>query len=535
MNFKKIFFAVAFVCSFSIFADETPEDLDAKSLMEMEKSLDIKSELQRELLVTMPAQNFNLDPHTANYSSEAQILDSLYEGLYSYDPKSLEPKSALAVECKLSRDKKKLTYKIRANAKFSDGSPINAFSVRNAWIKLLSTKNAPYASLLDCVKGVENFRNGKCTESEVGITARNDETLVVYLEKPTAHFNKIICHHAFSVKPDKKDVYSGAFVLSQRNEKFIVLTKNNNYWDAENVKLPSIRIDISDDIIENTWTFNLGKTDWIVSSFDSRKILNKNSVRLSAIFGTEYIFFSCKNAPWNRADFRNALISAVPWKELRKNSLVSASTLVYPLSGYPKVEGLTETEFEDALDMIKAAKKAAGMKENEKLKIVFGISATSERHKRFVEILKSAWKPLGVEVESQSAVDFRYIEKMSSWNADIFVYSWIGDFADPLAFLELFRENSTLNQSKWVNQKFTELLEKSCETTDNEEHYKILAEAEQTLLDDGVIMPVSHSISLHSINPNMIGGWYTNALDIHPYKYIYFKQYSDTIPNVVMR
>ena len=51
----------------------------------------------------------------------------------------------------------------------------------------------------------------------------------------------------------------------------------------------------------------------------------------------------------------------------------------------------------------------------------------------------------------------------------------------------------------------------------------MLAEAERVLLDDGVVLPISHSVCLHAINPETIGGWYTNALDIHPFKYIYFK------------
>ena len=49
--------------------------------------------------------HYNLDPHTANYSSEAQMLTGLYEGLFSYDPFSLEPLPALVDEYKVSRDR----------------------------------------------------------------------------------------------------------------------------------------------------------------------------------------------------------------------------------------------------------------------------------------------------------------------------------------------------------------------------------------------------------------------------------------------
>lgn len=535
-KFKKIFLATAFTLALgTVFADGEPEkNAETQSKESAKKNIDINEEIQREFHITVSAMNFNLNPHTAAYSMEAQILDGLYEGLYSYDPRTLEPKNALATECKLSRDKLRVTYKIREDAKFSDGQPINAFSVRNAWLMLIATPNAPYASFLDCVKGAREFRAGKIPESEVGIQARDNTTLVLHLNAPTAHLNKILCHHAFAIKTGSDNVFSGAFVLKERTDNMILLEKNQNYWDAENVHIPSVRISTSDEIVDNAWDFNMGKVDWIASVFNSKTILNQDSVRLAAIFGTEYIFFKCQNSPWDKAEFRNALISAVPWSRLRKNSLIKATTLIYPLNGYPKVEGLSDTETEDAIDMIKEAKKAAGIGENEKLKLKFDISATSTRQQDFYEILKEAWAPLGIELEAKITNDYRYVESIPSSDADLFVYSWIGDFADPLAFLELFKENSTLNQTKWQNEKFNALLKEASLTNDNEEHNKLLANAEQVLIDDGVIMPVQHSISLNALNINAVGGWYTNALDIHPYKYLYFKEYKSAIPNVVL-
>ena len=60
-----------------------------------------------------------------------------------------------------------------------------------------------------------------------------------------------------------------------------------------------------------------------------------------------------------------------------------------------------------------------------------------------------------------------------------------------------------------------------------------MGKAEQILLDDGVIMPVSHSISLHAVNPTELGGWYTNALDIHPLKNLYFRETKYEVPDNV--
>ena len=543
MNRKRITCIFSFFLIFSVFAQEFPEDFDSIIDIESEeKSADatVKDSLQRNFTILIPEQPLNLDIHTATYSSEAQILDSLYEGLFSYDPKTLDPLPALAESYKISRDKKRWTFTLRENLVFSNGEKITAYTVRDSWLSLLRTPNAPYASMLDCIKGALSYREGKSSADEVAITVRNEKTLVVTLENPTAHFAKLLCHHAFAVcaltQSGETDcsVFSGAFTIKEEGEDFLVLLKNESYWDAENVHLPQITLKKSNNLKENSWQYNDGSADWISGMVDTAALLNKSSIRISAIFGTEYLFFSCKNKPWDDADFRNALLTAVPWEELRKTGLVQATTFIYPLAGYTGVNGITEYSPEDAEEMMADARKKLGIPQEQKLTITFGISAISERQKSQANLLKEAWEPLGVELKVQTTPEDRYIDSIPGWNADLFSYSWIGDFADPIAFLELFKGNSTLNPSQWKNEKFDELIQRANETTDNAEHYKLLAQAEQLLLDSGEVLPITHSVSLHAINLRQIGGWYVNALDIHPYKYLYFKEVKvESAPNVI--
>ena len=541
----------ALFLTFSIFAQENtdgdesqnPQIENFDSIIDIEegdKKSPVNEALQRNFTILTAEQPWNLDVHTATYSSEAQILDSLYEGLFSYNPKNLDPLPAVAESYKISRDKKRWTFTIRDNLTFSDGEKITAYTVRSSWLSLLKTPNAPYASMLDCIKGAADYRKGTGSENDVGITARNDQTLVVTLVTPTAHLAKLLCHHSFSVCKVKENgtvdtnVFSGAFTIKERGEKSLHLLKNEKYWDAKNVHIPEITINQSNEIKDNAWKFNDGSADWVSGMVDTNALINKTAIRISAIFGTEFLFFSCKNKPWNDADFRNALLTAVPWESLRKNGLVKATTLIYPLAGYHGVEGITETSIEDAKEMMADARKKLGIPESEKLSITFGISSMSERQKSQADILKNAWEPLGVELKIQTTPEDRYIDSIPGWGADIFSYSWIGDFADPIAFLELFRANSTLNPSKWQNEKFEELIKKANETTDNSEHYRLLAQAEQLLLDDGEVLPITHSISLHSVNLQQVGGWFVNALDIHPFKYLYFKEVKvESAPNII--
>ena len=69
----------------------------------------INEQLQDNITIIASEHNYNLDPHTSSYSSEAQILTGLYEGLFSYNPITLEPQFAIVSDYKISRDKKRWT------------------------------------------------------------------------------------------------------------------------------------------------------------------------------------------------------------------------------------------------------------------------------------------------------------------------------------------------------------------------------------------------------------------------------------------
>ena len=157
-----------------------------------------------------------------------------------------------------------------------------------------------------------------------------------------------------------------------------------------------------------------------------------------------------------------------------------------------------------------------------------------ESETRFYDMLSAAWKPLGVKVTAQRTPVESYLSNIKNWKADVFLYSWIGDFAEPLAFLELFRTESKLRETTWTSKEYDALLDEASGISDTAERYKVFAKAEQLLLDEAVIMPISHPVSFHIIDTKVVGGWYSNALDIHPFKYLYFKEVKvESAPNVI--
>lgn len=479
-------------------------------------------------------QKHELNPHITTNSHDSTILNGLFEGLFSYNSVTLEPYPAIATDYRISRDKKRWTVTIREDAKFSNGEKITAQSVRECWLRLLSTPNAPYASLLDIIRGAKEFRNGTGSEQDVGIYAASETKLSIYLTKPANYLAKVLCHSSFSITHPDLNVYSGPFQLKSVMNGIYALEKNPFYWDSKNVFMENVFFVQSDDVEENVYLYNTGNADWITANVNSEKIIDKDAIQINAEFATMYYFFknsSKKQADfvsengenvWDYPEFRNAVLEAIPWDVFRKNASVPATTFVYPLTGYPTVEGFSYTdEFEASLKM-KEARQKYDIPQEQILVLEFLITkyTLSDEAK---QAFSDALLPLGVELKFTEVNPYSYLVEVGKSNADLFAYNWIGDFADPLAFLELFRSDSSLNDSGWKNEQFDALLDKAAVVSANE-RLELLAQAENLLLDSGMVIPIMHPVCFNVIDSKEIGGWFANAFDVHPLKYIYRKE-----------
>lgn len=534
---KKCFWLIAGVL-FAISAGWTQElheglepelEMQLKESEEAEEKASQPDELQKNFVIIEPFRVHELNPQITQYSSDSQILCGLYEGLFSYHPVTLEPQYAIATGYKISRDKKRWTITLRPEACFSNGESITAASVRDSWLQLLSTPNAPYASLLDIIRGAEAYRTGSGTMEDVGIYAVDEHTLSIYLNKPANYLPKVLCHSAFAVIHRNPTVYSGPFTLEDYDEVIYILKKNPKYWDAENVKLQQITFIQSEDKEANTYVYNIGQADWITSSVETEKILDSGALQFNTEFATSYYFFKNSAAKpsrnpsvWDYPEFRSAVLEAFPWEEVRGAAMVPATTFVYPLQGYPQIEGFSYTDQIEASLKMKDAREKYGIPAEQILPLTFAVSEYTLADDK-LDAIKTALEPLGIDFIVQKCPSNYYLASVTGSEADLFAYTWIGDFADPLAFLELFHGDSTLNDSGWKSAEYDRLLDEAAMVSDKERP-ELLGKAEEILLESGMVLPIYHPVCFNLIDLKEVGGWSTNAFDIHPLKYLFKKQ-----------
>lgn len=474
------------------------------------------------------------DPHRSIYSSEAQIFTALYEGLVSYDAASLEPVAAAASSWKKSKDGMVYNFEIRQDARWSDGSALRASDFRNAWMRLLKL-NAQYAAFFDVIKGAREYRLGENNDPEsVGITAA-DTTLVVTLSRPVAYFTRLISHHAFSpIHPSMLEAsawerripfpVNGPYAFESLRGQELRLEKNPLYWDEKSVAIQRQTMLFSDDDQAASRMFNSEEAHWLAGPGDYEAILLEQAIQVNPIFSTHYWYFNCTEAPWKDASVRRALALLLPWKELRDPDayMVPATTLVLPLPGYSQAEGIAQQDSKEAMRLLDQAgyPEGAGLPE---LRIYF---ADGRDGTRIATLFKTAWETLpGLKVTLMPVNGSTYYDTISGegkiGGITLAHTTWIGDFADPEAFLQMWTPDSPLNDAGFADEGFEELLSKSY-ASEGKERLGLLAQAETILLQKAVILPIYHSFAASVIDIDYVEGWYQNALDIHPYKYLKF-------------
>ncbi len=484
------------------------------------------------LVISFPPSLIEYNPLYTYSSTEAQIYSAIYEGLVSYDPYTLQPVPAVAEKWEISSDRKEFTFTLRKNAYYWDGINVTAEHFRNSWLKILSPeKNGEYAFLLDIIRGAEDYRKGKTADTtEIGINIIDKFTLKVTLNTPAEHFLKILCHHSFvPVHPgflDKKDWTdlpsapgNGPYYVLKKTEDNINLVKNVLYWDEENVEIPEIDIRFINNPETTTILFNNGEIHWATGNFMSDAVAEKKNIVFNPSFATNYFFFNCKSKSWDNEKLRKSFLLAAPIEGIRNKSFVfyPASSLVPPIPDYPQVSLFEKQDKEKAALLL----QEAGIEVPEEIIIKIPDSMESAR---VASLLKETWEEFFNTTVKIIITDYQsYYQELKKDDYTLGTISWIGDFPDPLTFLQMWTTGSNLNDSGFSSQSFDDEITASLSLS-GKKRYEFLSEAEKKLLDSAVLIPVSYSPSINLVNTSVISGWYPNPIDIHPMKYFKFKK-----------
>jgi len=463
----------------------------------------------------------SLDPALAQGTHESWILENCFEGLMTFDENG-NLVEGMAESYEISEDGLTYTFKLRDGIKWTNGDPVTAHDFEYSWKRALAPETAAnYASILYYIKGAEDYNTQKATADDVMVKALDDKTLEVTLEAPTAYFLELTAFYTYfpvnknvdESNPDwAKDpstyVCNGPFKLIEwKHNDEIILEKNPDYYNASKIKLDGIDLDILED--QNTaWQkYQGGEYDLLVdvptSVVDELKSKNDPQLEIGLQVGTYYYNVNPAVKPFNNAKVRKGLSMA-----LDRQTIVDKVTMggQIPATGVvpPGMKDENGDDFREVVgELVKYNPQEAkrlfdeGLAEegmtvedfnNQGFVLLYN---TSESHKKIAQAAQEMWRTaLGIEIGLEN-VEFQVkLDREQSGDYQISRAGWIGDFMDPMTFLDLWWSDSAFNDVKYNNPQYDALLKQAKSTNDQKVRMKAMKEAEKILMEDMPVIPV---------------------------------------------
>lgn len=485
------------------------------------------------------AEPKTLDPQLNSAADGGHVINNTFEGLFRHSGSEIVP--AIADSYEISEDGLVYTFKLKETL-WSDGQPLTAKDFEYAWKRALDPVTASeYSFQMYYIKGGQEYFEGTGTREDVGVVAIDDYTLQVTLVGPTPYFLDLLTFYtympvrqdvveanpegAWAIDPSKV-VSNGPFVLTEYSQgSNLVLEKNANYWNAESVKLTKIIAHMIVDESTQLTAYESGELD-IIDTMPTAEIprlaAEDPTFTIAPQLGTYYYIFNVNNEIVKDVRVRKALTLAIDRKSIVEN-VTKAGQI--PATGFVPM-GLYDADGNDfrmtagdygidpnaaSVDEAKALLAEAGYPEGAGFPTIEILYNTSEGHKAIAEAIQEMWKKnLGIDVTIANQDWAVFQDSRHQGNFVVSRAGWLGDYADPMTFLDLWTSYSGNNDSQWKSPEFDALIEKS-KTTTGKERFDALYAAEKMIMDEMISLPIYYYTDPFMVKPT-VSGWEKTTL-----------------------
>ncbi|USH01581.1 oligopeptide ABC transporter substrate-binding protein OppA [Grimontia kaedaensis] len=506
----------------------------------------VKLSPKQELVRGNGTEVASLDPHKVEGVPESHVLRDLMEGLVIQD--AVGNTIPGVAESWSTEDNKTFTFKIRKDAKWSNGDPITAHDFEYSFKRVVDPNTAsPYAWYIEKtqMKGAKDIIAGKKSIEELGVKAIDDQTLVIETDVPLPYFVKMMAHttmypvhkgtvekHGDSWTKPGNFVGNGAFVLSDWvvNEK-IVLERNENYWDNKDTVLDQVTFLPIENQNAEMNRFLSGEIDitYEVPNEQFRRLAKQypDNVVVSPSLCTYYYGFNTQKPPFDDVRVRKALSYTIDRDIITKAILGQGQKPAYALThsgitGFapeaPEYAKMTQKE------RIAEAQKLladAGFGSGNPLDFTL-LYNTSENHKKIAVAIQSMWKKsLGnfVNVTLENQEWKTYLDSSKQGNFDVRRAGWCADYNEASTFLVIAMTENGSNDQKYSSEVFDKAMSDAIRVAKDEaERNGYYAIAEAQLAQDMPIAPI-----YQYVQPRLVGTQVGGYPDQNPQDNIYSK------------
>lgn len=493
----------------------------------------------------------SLDPQIATDGTSFEVIAATTEGLYSVDAEG-SPIQALAEKVDKSADGLTYTFTLR-DAQWSNGTPVTANDFVFAWRRLVDPVVASEYSFIAAIANIKNaaaITAGEVAVDQLGVTAKDDKTLVVNLDVPVPFFESLLAFpsflpvneafftekgESFGTSPDTV-LSNGPFSLTayEPAATSISLAKSATYWDAANVKLDGIDYQVIKDSQQTMLSYQNGDLDVATLSGEQVEQFQADPEFHSIMAG--YLWYISPNqtvAGLENLNLRMALALAYDKEAIAKNILKDGSIVADFAVPTKLATGPDGKDFRETTGTYLSTDKAKAAEYWDKAKSELGISEVkytmivedTESAINVAQFIKSEIQTTlpGVTIEIQTMPKKNRVERMQSGDFELGLTRWGPDYADPMTYLDMWTTGSPNNYGFWSNADYDAIVNSAKSgdlALDINKRWEELKKAEKIVMDAAVIFPVYQKgdavmikstvsgIEFHSVGINRI---YKNA------------------------
>ena len=484
------------------------------------------------LTIEMEPEVESIDPALNTTNDGANYLTYLFDNLLRTD-KDGKVVPSLAQKYEVSDDGLTWTFHLRDGLKWSDGSDFTANDFVYSWQRMVDPDvAAPYAeTVLGMVEGYDEAigkpdENGNQTTTpditKLRVEAPDDKTFVVHMSHPTPYFDKLATFAALSpvkkdvveAKPDgwtldpKTYISTGPFKLAEwKSGSYLMLEKNENYWNKDAVKLDGIKCLLMEDQNAAFSAYEAGDALMIkdIPTQEITTLQKRPDYRLDPQIGTYFIDLNNTLDEFKDAKVRQALSLALDRKYISET--ITAGTYT-PAKGFvPQgvsdwdgsswYDHLTDLsvyinvdDYQGNLAKAKELLKEAGHENGAGLPTIVYSTNDQSYHKKIAEYLQQVWGELGVKVEVNIVEWKSFTPQRRSGNYQAARDGWVMDYNDPSNILQLTSTGNGNNSSKYSNPEYDALLEKAANEADPQTRFGYFHQAEEMLMRDMGVTPL---------------------------------------------
>ncbi|MBH0228788.1 peptide ABC transporter substrate-binding protein [Halobacillus yeomjeoni] len=496
-----------------------------------------------------------MDSSIASDAVAFQFLGSTMDGLYRLgEGGDVEP--GIAKDHTVSEDGLTWTFTLREDAKWTNGDTVTANDFVYAWQRAVNpdtgSEYGPYM-MGGVIKNAQSIADGDTPVEELGVKAVDEYTLEVSLEKPVPYFKSLTTFGTFlplnqkfveeqgdqyALEADTL-VYNGPFKMTEwKHGEGWTLEKNEDYWDAEAVKLEQINVKVVKDVATGVNLYETGEVDR--AGLSAEFVDQYRSSDDFRILEEPVLFYLKLNQESNEilanVKARKAIQMVIDRQSmvdviLNNGSMPSGGHVPKNFVSHPETgEGfreingmLVEKNVEEAKKLWNEAKQEVGMDTVE----LGYLGGDSETAKNLDAYLKDQLEQLeGLTVKVQAVPFKERLARDEKMDYEIQFSGWGPDYIDPNTWMNMWVTDGANNKTGYSSEEYDALIDKANTefAQDPVKRFETFLEAEKMLIEqDAVLAPLYQRASAQLQKPYVKGVIANPMGPDYIYKYAYIE------------